>query len=253
MSNMYLCAKQLFSKKIANIVLFLYAISPSFILYSEFVATEILYTFLLSVLFYFAIRFQKKGSIVLGILFGIFTAVLNCIRPCGLVTMIAFLLYAVCAVVPKRRLLAVALSVLCYAGCNAGFSKTIEYLNGKPIASLPIGYNLYVGANTESMGYWNEKDAEYFGELMQNADLSPNDIHSRLTAEGIQRLQTNGLFENIKLGFLKFGLDYAEVYVDANSCADGSLFHAEAVTDLAFVVYTGSKLEGDLSLQCLHR
>lgn len=205
---LYVCAKKLFSKKIANMSVFLYAISPSFIFYSEFLATEILFTFLLTVLLYLAIRFRDKGSVSIGIFFGILTAVLNCIRPCGIVMLLAFSLYTVFAVVPKKRFLSLVLAILCYAGCNMGFYKGIEQLNGQSIAHMPLGYNIYIGSNAEEMGRWNQKDDQYARELMYHPSISPDEMHQQLMAEGFQRYWENGFAGNCKLAFLKFGLTW---------------------------------------------
>ncbi len=205
---LYLCANKLFSKKIAGMTVFLYAISPSFIFYTEFVATEIVFTFLLSVLLYLAIRFSEKGSTVVGIVFGILTAVLNCIRPCGAVVLLAFGLYTVFALMPKKRFLSLILAILCYSGCNVMLHQGLEQLNGQPIANRPIGYNLYIGSNAEELGRWNPKDDLYAKELMSNSSLSPDEVHNRLQTEGIQRYLSNGFLSNCKLGCLKFGLTW---------------------------------------------
>ncbi len=205
---LYLCAKRLFSRKVANFTVFLYAIAPSFIFYSEFLATEILFTFLLTVLFYLALRFQEKGSVTLGILFGILSAISNCIRPYGAVILLAFVIYALITVIPKKRFLSLLLAVVCYLGCNLGLYRGIELLNGESIAHMPVGYNLYIGSNAQANGQWNSADDSYVRALMNDSSVSPDEMHQRLFGEGMLRYQNNGFVSNLKLALVKFGITW---------------------------------------------
>ncbi|MBR5239279.1 MAG: serine O-acetyltransferase [Clostridia bacterium] len=221
---LYLCVKRLFSRKIANFTTFLYAISPSFIFYSEFLATEILFTFLLMVLFYLSLRFWEKGSVTLGILFGILAAISNCIRPCGMILLLAFAIYTFIIVIPKKRFLSLTLAVLCYLGCNMGLYRGIEMINGQSIAHMPIGYNLYIGSNADTNGQWNATDDAYAKELIGSSDISPDRMHKRLWEEGFLRYRENGIYSNVKLGFLKFGITWGTQMQPAVSLRQSSDF-----------------------------
>jgi len=205
---LYLCAKRLFSRKIADFTVFLYGISPSFIFYSEFLVTEVLSTFLLTVLFYLVLRLQEKRSITLGILFGVISAITNCIRPCGMVLLLAFAIYLLFISFSKKQLLSLMLAGLCYLGCNTGLYRGIERINGQSIAHMPIGYNLYIGSNVDANGRWNVTDDSYARSLMNDPDITPDQMHQRLWSEGIFRYRENGIGSNLKLGCLKFGITW---------------------------------------------
>ncbi len=205
---LYLGAKRLYSRKIANFTAFLYAIAPSFIFYSEFLATEIVFTFFLSVLLYLAICFKEKGSVTPGILFGALAAISNCIRPYGMLILLAFVLFGVIYVSPKKRFLSLLLAIVCYSGCKFGLYFGMQSLSEQKIADIPVGYNLYIGSNAEANGQWNPQDDSYARELMYDADISSDEVHSRLLEEGILRYRQNGFGSNLKLGLLKFGITW---------------------------------------------
>ncbi len=203
---LFFCSRKLFNRKIANVVVFLYAISPSFVMYSELLATEVMFGLLLSVLFYLAILFWEKPKVVYGVLFGVVTAILNEVRPLGMVVMFAFVLYGICLLHGKKRWLSLCLAMLCYCLAFNSFSYTTEQLNGQPVASTPFGYGLYVGMNGEQNGRWNLADYDMAMNLAKEGVLSPDEVHRYLRNQAVQRFFENGFSENLRLLVNKFGI-----------------------------------------------
>ena len=203
---LFLCSHKLFHRKIANLTVFFYAISPSFVMYSELLATEMLFGLLLSVLTYLAICFYEKPRLILGILFGGITGLLNGIRPCGILVLFAFFLYVVLIVSEKKRLLALLLAILCYVGVWNGVFMGLEQLNGQPIASAPIGYNLCVGSNSQYNGLWNATDYDNAMNLAEKEEISPDEVHAHMQTVGLNRFYENGFMGNLKLVTMKFGI-----------------------------------------------
>ncbi len=203
---LYQCAKQLFAPRVASVSLFLYTISPSFVLYSEFLATEILFTFLFFVILFFAIRMHKTQKLSYGVFLGILCAIMNAIRPCGLILILSLLLYLLLICHCKKRVAVLMLAVICYSGGAVACHHVITHLNGAPVASSPVGYNLFVGANRASMGKWNRNDYLYAGKLLYDETISPNTFHRHFLKEGIRRFSHRSTLENLSLMTEKFGV-----------------------------------------------
>ncbi len=203
---LYLCTTHLFDRKIGVFASFLYAISPAFLFYSELLATEILFTLSVFVLLYLAIRFHECQKAGYALLFGAISALLNGIRPMGLVLMLTFGIYTVCFLRHKRRLLALGLALICYFSVWFGVDHGLSFINGQEIANAPLGYNLYIGSNYYTFGKWNPEDYHYANELIYKKGLSASRFHKQLQQEGIARYRENGIRKNIELLVQKFAV-----------------------------------------------
>lgn len=203
---LYLSANRLFDKKIGILTVFLYGISPAFIFYSELLATEILFTLFVSVLLYFVILFGESGKIRYAVFYGVITALLNAIRPMGLLLLLAFGVYTLCFLQKKQRFLALLMAVFCYLGVHSGVWYGISSVNGQKVSKTPMGYNLYIGSNYQWYGKWNPEDYDYANRLIYRNNLSPDRFHKRLQEEGILRYQQNGIRKNCELFVQKFGV-----------------------------------------------
>ena len=203
---LYLCTMHLFDRKIGVLTSFIYGVSPAFLFYSELLATEILFTLLTLVLLYLAIRFYECKSTGYALLFCVISALLNGIRPMGLVLMLALGIYTVCFLRHKRRLIAFGLAVICYFGVWFGVGRGLSFVNGQEIAEAPLGYNLYIGSNYHTFGKWNPDDYRYANELIYEKQLSADEFHETLKQEGIARYRENGIRKNIELFVQKFAV-----------------------------------------------
>lgn len=184
----YRIARGLGGKAAGLIALGVSAFWPSQILYTVFISSEQLFTFMMLGciwLFIYLVKNCKQGmkraggAVTLHIVLGVALALTSAVRPMGLVLMIAFLICLIPGSFPLkirlrnetklserflskgwlRGLLIVASYFLMSAILSKGISYTIE--QEIPGTSVSFGYNLLVGLNQQSDGGWNEDDSEY--------------------------------------------------------------------------------------------
>ena len=81
--------------------------------------------------------------------------------------------------------------------------KYIQNIVGTEVARSS-GWTLYVGANVESNGTWNQSDGEKFIEKYNDISNSAENIQKEFQNEAILRIKTNGKRANINLIKEKF-------------------------------------------------
>jgi serine O-acetyltransferase len=204
----YKLTTRLTTSKIGLLSAFLYAIFPSFILYSELIATEMLFTLLFLIVIYLICLLNGKLSYSLVFLMGIVAAITNSIRPCGPVVLFAISLYIIFILKEAifKKIASILILIVIYTACYLGIYSVISNLNGFPVAKSPVGYNIYVGGNIENYGAWNIDDASFSGSIMEKENFSPDEFHKEFLKLGIQRFIYNGFINNVKLIAIKFGL-----------------------------------------------
>ena len=195
--------------------LFLTAFWPSQILYINQVASEYLFSFMLLLCLYiFMITIKKYDAkvrhpvvgVLLYILLGILLALTACVRPMALILLITIIMciffrkmwlpvkkvidQPVSLVILSKGWMRCAIVVLTYFMISSFCSMGIEYAIDRPLASgsASFGYNLLVGLNQESMGGWNQEDADY---LYNALDEYRNATEAHLVCRdlAIQRLK----------------------------------------------------------------
>lgn len=166
---------------------------PSQILYMNQVASEYLFSFMLLLCLYIFIITMKRYDaktrhpllgVLLYMLLGILLALTACIRPMALILLITIVMSIFFRKmwIPVRKVADQPISliilskgwsrcvivVLMYMMVSSFCSMGIEYAIDKPLASgsSSFGYNLLVGLNQESMGGWNQEDADYLYAAM---------------------------------------------------------------------------------------
>lgn len=190
----YRIARKLGGKAAGLIALFVSAFWPSQILYTVFISSEQLFTFMMLGCIWLFIDLVQNcrqgmrragGAVALHIVLGVLLALTSAVRPMGLILLVAFL---ICLIPNKfalkvrlrnetklserflskgwlRGVLIVAAYFLMSAILSKGISYTIE--QEIPGTAASFGYNLLTGLNQQSEGGWNEDDSEYLYASME--------------------------------------------------------------------------------------
>lgn len=196
------------------IITALMSLWPSHIFYSNMVATEPAFTLLLLVAteLMVSVLDRRQNSLfvrapgrllLLLCLLGIVLALANAIHPTTLLLLVAFA--AVQLGMGKegrqythgiglqnavsRSMLCLALVMIFYFGTGMVIRQTIEdTIMEEPVGSLAApGYNLMVGVNTQSMGQWNQEDADFFATAYE-AIGSADEAHKACMGRALERI-----------------------------------------------------------------
>lgn len=162
---------------------------------------------------------------------GIIAATANQIRPTGIILVIAAISmiillkwidnekFSLKTLIMRAIAIALMLTTFFATGIllRAGVSKII----GKDVAANAGGYTLFVGANIESFGSWNEDDAVGVGEMRTGGNYDPTELNDKLTQMGIERLLANPM-ATIKNMVIKNGImwatdSYAMIWVEKSN------------------------------------
>ena len=210
---LYYLGKHLFNSKAGFLSGLIYAFWPSHILYSVLVSTEGIFTllFLVSLLLFFRIsNIEKiKLSIINFIILGAICAILNSIRPLGILVISVYsLVYLInwkiaSMKIHLQKLLPVIAFLLSYFIIFNFISIGISKIILKEVAKSPIGFNLYVGSNIKYSGRWNAEDSKVLENQMGNGKFDAQKVHYKLTILAIERYKSQGWL-NIKLFAQKF-------------------------------------------------
>ncbi|MDQ2084945.1 glycosyltransferase family 39 protein [Herbivorax sp. ANBcel31] len=208
----YLIGKRIVGERCGFIAALLWALWPSQIFYNSLVATEHLFTFinLICILIFYYIYENNKNyykSAILFILLGVLCAILNAIRPLGLLMIIAMgIFYFVFAKNTKIESVKDNLvRVVIFIFLPIFFFITSNFLNflivntlGQDIAKSPMGFSIFVGSNIEYNGVWNYEDSNVFNKLMKDKEKSPQEVQDELLRKGIARFKYQS-FQNVNL------------------------------------------------------
>lgn len=180
----------------------IWAFWPSQIEAVSLVATEELYTFLCLtsiLLFLYAaeIKNNYKKTAALFCVLGFLCSLVNAVRPFGLILVIAagiyLFIFADSESRLKKRLLIKTgfylIMVLIYLISNLTLNFIISKTINKQIAAVPAGYSIYVGSNPVYGGMWNAEDSTELGLLMEDKNITPQQVHNILQAMGIERFK----------------------------------------------------------------
>ena len=192
---------RLFDVKIGLLAALLYAVWPSQIFYTILVSTEELFTLIMLLciyLFISALKNTNKMIIRVGII-SLICALLNGIRPFGILLIAAFFI----VLVLKKHLLPALILVVAYVIFFNSISLGVSSIINKDVAKSPMGFNLFVGSDIKYMGRWNAEDSKVYADLTKNSDFNAQEVHDKLAAMAFQRFKEQGM-DNIKLFEDKF-------------------------------------------------
>jgi hypothetical protein len=207
------------------------AFLPSHIIFSNFLASEPLFSCLLFggfLLFTYIVKnFNEEAKhpewgIVLYIILGILLGFTSEIRPMAQIFLIAIAIGLISSKMELKKTgndasVAIrALSkgwicvifILCsYLLCTSIIGGSVERTIGRKVASggSSYGYNLLVGLNIKSQGGWNQEDADL---LSDSFDVTGSATEAQLACKkaAIERLKSNPVMGTANLFFEKFTL-----------------------------------------------
>ena len=178
----------------ALVALVMWSFLPSVILYSDFVASEPLFTFALLVAVLFFVMSMRKNQkkekhpwicTIELVLMGVVLAFCAFIRPMAMIFLVAAM---ICMLPMERKKYDIPTNdvplgvravdagwkrclivLIVYFGCSKLFTMATSYAVDRELAgsSASFGYNLLVGLNLESYGGWNQEDADYLYDAFE--------------------------------------------------------------------------------------
>ncbi|WP_039764819.1 MULTISPECIES: ArnT family glycosyltransferase [unclassified Caldicellulosiruptor] len=207
----YLIGQEVSKKQYGFIAALIWTLMPSRIFYSILICTENLFNAiaLLSALIFLKAMNNTlpiKNKYLNFVLIGVLFAILNSIRPNGIIVFIAFIVFYLLffeyksdrenvffffKIHLKKGLIVKSFFVLtvfiAYFLTSFSINLAIESKIKQQIATPRIGWNMYVGLNVSSHGQWNKKDSELFSKLIQ--EKGPQQVQKTFFELGIKRLQ----------------------------------------------------------------
>lgn len=167
------------------------ALNPSSIIFTNFAGGEPVYSaVIMAALLCFVNvgRNNPKKAIVFTALTGVICGVGNFFRPTGIIFLIAcgimLLLFEKFPL--KMRLIRTAVLIVSYMAIIFITGRLTYHYSGYEKPSHGYGWNLYVGANEESKGFWSAQDSEEFLRVeLKKRDASA--ILAHFAKEGVKR------------------------------------------------------------------
>ena len=231
------------------------AFLPSQIMFSNFLASEPLFSCMLFgcfFLFTFIVKkFNEKSrhlalGFVLYIILGILLALTSEIRPMAQILLIAIAIVLSLSKIKLKKTgndvsvalrgiskgwICVILMICSYLLCSSIVGGSVERTIEREVASSKssYGYNLLVGLNIKSQGGWNKEDADLLQDSF-DATGSATDAQLACKEAAIERLKSNPIMGSANLLFEKFALLWKS---DDNSVASNiiSLNNQETLTE----------------------
>lgn len=210
----YKISSHIQTQKVGFVSAILFILLPQSIFYTNFIATEIPFTFLflMSILLFMKILNNTSSlyvNIALYFILGVLCEITNFIRPMGTLLVAIFIFtFSYKTINKKYKFKLTVLSILtflivfifAYFATTNIISYEISKHNNEPISTFPMGYNLLVGSNISSNGTWNPEDSKL---LFSYTNLPAQQIHNILFAKGLERFKNHGI-SNIQLFINKF-------------------------------------------------
>jgi hypothetical protein len=190
-------------------------INPINIIWCAFAAPIVIVNFLfilLSTLFEFKEKQKDTWKIFsFELIIGIILGIANSFRPIFIIFLIALILYELLKLLQNikniKRVVSIVIGIfillISYTFISKIEFKYIQNIVGTEVAHSS-GWTLYVGANVESNGTWNQSDGEKFIEKYNDISNSAENIQKEFQNEAILRIKTNGKRANINLIKEKF-------------------------------------------------
>lgn len=192
---------RLFDVKTGLLAALLYAVWPSQIFYTILVSTEELFTLIMLLcIFLFISPLEKNDRVLIrAAVIALATALMNGIRPFGILLMAAFTV----VLVLKKRILPALIMVVAYVIFFNAISLGVSSIINKDAARSPMGFNLLVGSNIKYMGRWNEEDAGIYNDMTKNGRFDAQEVHDKLEKMALERFKEQGM-DNFRLFRDKF-------------------------------------------------
>lgn len=190
------------------------ALNPSVIIFTLLSGGEPIYSSIIIIAVFFLLLTTKgKNPWICVVAAGTICAIANFFRPTGIILIIASILiiFLYSADSIKKKIIQSLLLLSSFAVIVWATGFITSSVSGYKKPSYSFGWNLYIGANEQSQGTWNEKDAELFTEMSNNSD-DPSEIQKYFLDLGVERYKNMGI--NIISHFKnKLGVWFDESYI----------------------------------------
>lgn len=206
----FLIGCELFGKNQSFLLILIYLLLPSTILFPMLIIHEIfVYTFI-SISFYFYIKLIKEIKFYNLIIFLFSLVLLSFISPTSIIVIIALILVTCiskCKINIKSALLLSIVSVLLFSNLSTPIILT-GITKQKIDSGSPIACNINIGLNQKYFGHFNSDDAKKVKDLTNNRlkqglSTNQNDICLELAKEKVYDLMQNpGSIINLVVGKL---------------------------------------------------
>lgn len=147
---------------------------------------------------------NNKKVYILSIILGIVLSITNLFRPIMIIFIIALTIYFLLNLTKdnlKKTFIILGLIILVFFSCNNLSTNIYKNFIDNSIASKTYGWSMYIGANIDSNGSWNQRQQIELDEMLAS-EATPTEIHAHFFNKAIDLYKSNGLVNNIKL-FIK--------------------------------------------------
>jgi len=205
-------------KKMSMLGATLWLINPINIIWNTICCPVVVTNFGIACILYIFEKIRKnidkklslKKFVVLNILYGSVIGVFNSFRPIMIILIIATIMYYIYDMLKnlsqKKRniilVIGIILILTTYELINMISNTAISKLIKQEVATTP-GWTLYLGSNLEYKGMWNEPAGREYGELLNNEEISAEELQQVFKEKAIQQYIDNGA-RNIKLFINKY-------------------------------------------------
>ena len=200
---LYLLTREFASEEAALLAALLWALDPCKGMLNSLVFSEPLYTCLILLFFWLAVRQdgrwqRKEGSAAAaplwGALLGLTLCAVNIVRPIALILVIALVLWLLflrgdavrSGALWRRWGLALAALLCVYALGGKLWDRHVENTLGMEPAAVPV-YNIYVGFNEQTQGQWSAEDMDLLFSYLEQG-MTTSEAQSRMLPHLKERL-----------------------------------------------------------------
>lgn len=208
----YLVAKRLAGQVPARLVLVILAFFPSQVFFTNVLASEILFTFLLVLIIHLSLCTKGRSPIYLPVILGLLLGCLMLVRAVALLLPIGIVFFYVKSKRKPGLILRDAIIVVAVA-----FLTLFPWLlrNKKTLGVFTLatsgGVNLYIGNNPHSSGGWVWHKDHPFGDFIGTNEVENDKLGYRLAFRHIAQDPVGFLVRGVKKEVFLFATDYSAV------------------------------------------
>ncbi len=234
----YLAARRLTGPLPARLTLVILAFFPSQIFFTNVLASEILFTFLLVLTIYLSLSTRDRSRIYVPVVVGLLLGCLTLVRAVALLLPIGIILFYVKSKRRPRLILRDLIVVVAVA-----FLTLLPWLlrNKKTFGVFTLatsgGVNLYIGNNPHSSGGWVWHKDNPFGDFIGTNEVENDKLGYRLAVRHIAEDPVGFLVRGVKKEVFLFATDYSAMARELELAAQSNRVDKFVVLSIVGQVY----------------
>jgi 4-amino-4-deoxy-L-arabinose transferase-like glycosyltransferase len=234
----YLIARRLAGPVPARLTLVILAFFPSQVFFTNVLASEILFTFLLVLVIHISLKTQNRTSIYVPAVVGFLLGCLTLVRAVALLLPVGIILFYVKSKRKPRLILRDLIIVVAVT-----FLTLVPWLlrNKKTFGVFTLatsgGVNLYIGNNPHSSGGWVWHKDNPFGDFIGTNEVENDKLGYRLATEYIARDPVGFLVRGVKKEVFFFATDYSAMAKELDLAAQSNRVDRFVVFNIVGQVY----------------